>query len=144
MKKTVFIFLALCLLLTFAVCKTPAPSSQDSDKSLQPEELPPLQLPSAGEPIITIESINNTRAVLLVTINIENPNVYTIPAPIINYDYLLNRRSFIRGIIELDKPLAASSVTPVSFNLIVDYEGLFRSFSSLRTANEVASLLVLF
>ena len=106
-------------------------------------KLPIPQAPKLGAATVNIDSIDLTKAELLVTVNVENPNVFEIPAPVITYNYQLNRNSFIRGRIENDKPLAPSSVTPLNFRLIVTYSDLFRSFASLMRESQVNSLLVL-
>ena len=94
-------------------------------------------------PTMRVENTNITRAEILVSMNIENPNIFPIPSPIINYDFQLNRNSFIRGNVESEEPLAASVSTPVNLRLIVNYADLFRSFASLIVAREAASLLIM-
>jgi LEA14-like dessication related protein len=106
-------------------------------------ELPIPQLPVLSAPTLTIDSIDLTKAEILVTVNVENPNIFELPSPKFSYDYQLNRNSFIKGNIESEKPLAPSSKTPVNFRMVVNYVDLFRSFASLMTAREVTSLLVL-
>jgi len=103
--------------------------------------LPLPQLPRFSSPSINLDRRDSTRAELVVSINIENPNVFELPSPKINYDYSLNRSSFIKGIVESGAPLAPSSTTPLTFRLIVTYADLLRSFASLITAREVSSLL---
>lgn len=106
-------------------------------------ELPIPQLPVLSAPVLTIESIDLTRTEILVTVNVENPNIFELPSPKFSYDYQLNKNSFIKGNIEDEKPLAPSSKTPLSFRMVVNYADLFRSFASMLTAREAASLLVL-
>jgi len=106
-------------------------------------ELPLPQLPRFSSPSVTLSSRDTTKAELVVSINIENPNVFELPSPKINYDYSLNRNSFIKGVAESESPLAPSAVTPLTFRLVVTYADLFRSFASLLTAREVTSLLSL-
>lgn len=106
-------------------------------------EIPIPQLPRLGTPTLVIDSINSARVEMLVTVDIENPNTFEIPSPKFAYDYQLNRNSFIKGIIENEAPLAPSSITPVKFRMVVNYAGLFRSFSSLLSAREADGLLVL-
>ncbi|MCL2196519.1 MAG: LEA type 2 family protein [Treponema sp.] len=103
--------------------------------------LPLPQLPRFSKPAITLDKRDATRAELLVSIDIENPNVFELPSPKINYDYSLNRNSFIKGVVESEAPLAPSAVTPLNFRLVVTYADLLRSFASLVTAREVSSLL---
>jgi len=104
--------------------------------------IPLPQLPQINTPSMRISSSNITRTEILVTINVVNPNIFPIPSPRITYDYQINRNSFIRGNVESDEPLAASSVTPITIPLTVNYADLFRSFASLLLAREAASLFV--
>jgi len=106
-------------------------------------QLPIPQLPQVRAPTMRMENANITRAIINVTVNVQNPNQFEIPTPRITYDYQLNRNSFIRGNIESEGVLAANSTTPVVFQLIVTYADLYRSFSALRNLFEVPSLLIL-
>ena len=106
-------------------------------------DLPLPQLPLISQPNMVIESVDYSKAEIQVTINVENPNAFEIPSPKFFYDYQLNRKSFIKGNIEDEKPLAPSSVTPVKFRMVVNYADLFRTFSTFSFTRETASLLVL-
>jgi len=105
--------------------------------------LPIPQIPQVAAPSMRIDNINITGAEILVTLNIVNPNAFELPSPKITYNYMVNRNSFIRGTIENERPLAPSSTTPINFRLLVNYSDLFRTFASLATAREAASLLTL-
>jgi LEA14-like dessication related protein len=105
--------------------------------------IPLPQLPRITMPTKRVGNINATRAEIIVTMNVENPNMFPIPSPRIIYDFQLNRNSFIRGNVENDEPLAASATTPVNFLMVVTYADLFRSFASLLLAREATSLLVM-
>ena len=106
-------------------------------------ELPLPQLPLLSAPAIVIESVDFSKVEILVSINVENPNVFEIPSPKFSYDYILNKKSFIWGIIEDETPLAPTSVTPVKFRMVVNYADLFRTYSSFSFTRETSSLLVL-
>jgi len=103
--------------------------------------LPLPQLPRFNKSVVTVEKRDLTRIELLVTVNVENPNVFELPSPKIIYDYVLNRNSFIKGVVENRGPLPPSSTTPVSFRMVVTLADLIRSFASLALAKEVTSLL---
>jgi len=94
---------------------------------------------------MVINKIDSIKAEILVTVDFNNPNKYEIPSPTINYNYHINRNSFIKGMVESSKYLAASSTTQVEFRLFVFYPDLYRSNHRLRTSNmaEVPSLLVM-
>jgi len=105
-------------------------------------DIPLPQLPQVSRPSVRMDNANPTRAIMTISMNVTNPNSFEIPAPVITYDYLLNRNSFIKGEIKNDGKLAPNAATPVTFQLTVTYADLFRSFSSLRNLYEVASLLI--
>lgn len=107
-----------------------------------PGTLPIPQLPRVGAPSMRVESTDLTRAILVYSFNVENPNAFQLPTPVINYDFQVNRSSFLRGGVDNLGPLAASSTTPISLRLQVSYAELIRSFASLFGAREAASLLV--
>jgi len=97
-------------------------------------EVPLPQLPRITSPSMRVDNVNTSRAEILVSVNIENPNSFEIPAPKLNYDYLLNRNSFIKGEIQNTGPLAASSTTPLSFRLTVNYGDLARTIATSITS----------
>jgi len=101
-------------------------------------ELPLLQPPKISAPSMKIDSRDLTKADVLITLNIENPNVFALPSFKLKYDYQLNKNSFLKG--ETDsKPLPAAAVTPVVFKLTVNYADLLKSFASLAASREVSS-----
>ena len=104
--------------------------------------LPLPQQPRFSSPSMKVENASSARADVIISINVENPNIFPLPAPSIKYDYILNRNSFIRGEIINARPLAASSITPLELKLQVSFSDLFRSFSALRNLREVASNLI--
>lgn len=104
---------------------------------------PVLQLPRLSAPSMKMDKIDFTKAELLFTVNVENPNVFELPAPSIAYDYLVNNNSFIKSSIKAAAPLAAAALTPVAVRLTVNYADLYRTFQSLRNSGEVPGLLSL-
>jgi len=102
--------------------------------------LPLPQVPRITAPSMRIDRVDISGAEIVVSLNINNPNVFSLPAPIITYNYMVNRNSFINGRVD-DTPLGASSNTPINFRMFVNYADLFRSFASLITAREVATAL---
>jgi LEA14-like dessication related protein len=106
-------------------------------------DLPLPQLPLISVPVMVMDNVGNSKTEILVTVNVENPNVFEIPSPKFSYDYQLSKKSFIWGIAENKAPLAPNSVTPVQFRLIVNYADFYRSFSNVAYTREAGSLLVL-
>jgi len=124
--------------------KFPYPLIRDKVWTFEHEGMLPMpQLPRIRTPSMRMERADTTRAEINVTINVENPNPFELPMPKIEYDYRLNRNSFIKGNLENEGTLAANKVTPVTFKLIVNYADLFRNFASLLNAFQADSLLVI-
>ena len=103
--------------------------------------IPLLQFLTLRAPSMRIDSMDLSKAEILVTANIENPNTIEMPKVKVTWDYLVNRNSFLKGSTETPGPLAASSVTPVNFRFSVNYADLYRSFQSLQNISEVPTLL---
>jgi len=124
--------------------KFPYPLIRDKVWTLEREgKLPIPQLPRIRTPSMRMEKADTTRAEINVTVNVENPNPFELPIPRIEYEYQLNKNSFIKGNLENEGALAANKVTPVTFKLIINYADLFRNFPSLLSAFQANSLLII-
>ncbi|MCL2180941.1 MAG: LEA type 2 family protein [Treponema sp.] len=104
-------------------------------------ELPIPQLPRLSSPSMRVESTDLTRAVLLFSFNVNNPNSFQLPKPNITYSLLVNRTSFLNGGVEDNGPLAPNSTTPINLRLQISYADLLRVISSLLTTRETSCLL---
>jgi len=105
-------------------------------------ELPLPQLPKLSAPSMRIETRDITKAEILVSMNIENPNVFPLPPITINYDYQLNSNSFLNGETK-SETIAPNSAAPVVFRLTVNYLDVIRAFASLITSSSVSSSISL-
>ena len=104
---------------------------------------PVLQLPKITMPTVKFEKLDFTKADLLFTLNVENPNDFDLPSPKMAYDYLVDKQPFVKSTIVGGAVLAAAAVTPVIISLSVDYADLFKNFQSLRNQSEAPSLFSL-
>ena len=104
---------------------------------------PVLQMPKISAPSFKVDKLDFTKAELLFTVNVENPNKFELPLPKMAYDYSISNNSFLKSSVDISKPLAAAAVTPVLIRLTVDYIELLQNFASLRNLNEVQSRLSL-
>ncbi|MDR0315529.1 MAG: LEA type 2 family protein, partial [Treponema sp.] len=104
---------------------------------------PVLQMPKLSMPSMKIDKMNFTRAEILCTVNVENPNNFALPSPKIAYDYTVNRNSFIKSSIDNASPLAAASVTAIPIRFTVNYADLYQRFQTLRNLGEAPSLISL-
>ena len=102
---------------------------------------PVLQLPKLSRPSFKVDKLDFTKAELVFSIDVENPNQFPLPMPKMEYDYKVNNNSFIKSSVVAGTALAAAAVTPVLVRLSVNYLDLFRTFQSLRSMNEVPSIL---
>jgi LEA14-like dessication related protein len=120
----------------------PIPVIQNRTWNLEHEgELPLLQAPRFSSPVMRVIKTDSTMVELYVSVNVDNPNVFELPTPRLNFDYQVNDTSILRHRLNSRGPLASSSVTPVVFGLIVYYADLFRILPTVRTSFEVQSLL---
>jgi LEA14-like dessication related protein len=105
--------------------------------------LPLLQMPKISSPSFKIAKLDFTGADILCSVNIENPNVFPLPFPDLNYDYSVNKNSLVKSSVDHAGPLAAGAVSPVNIRLRVVYADLYRAFQSLRNSGEAPCLLAL-
>jgi LEA14-like dessication related protein len=99
---------------------------------------PVLQMPKLSMPTLRFDKMDFTKAELLFTVNVENPNSFPLPSPNLAYDYLVNNNSFVRSSMSA-APLAAGAVTAIPIKVTVNYADLYRSFQALRNSNETPS-----
>lgn len=103
--------------------------------------LPMLQLPKISAPAMKVNSVNLSGVEFAVTLNVENPNAFPLPAPKINFDYKVNGTSLLRNTLPNKSELGANSVTPVIFGIQVLYSDLFRVIPALRASSSASSEL---
>jgi LEA14-like dessication related protein len=103
--------------------------------------IPMLQIPRVNSPSMRIVRTDLTMVEFAVTVNVENPNAFQLPAPKINFDYRVNNTSILRNNFENRSPLAPSSVTPLVFGIAVYYSDLFRIIPGLRTSGSATGVL---
>jgi LEA14-like dessication related protein len=72
---------------------------------------------------------------------VDNPNVFPIPFPRVNWDYSVNKTSFIKNSLAGTGTLPAKASTPVDIRVSVSYLQLFAAIRSLTNSSEVPSLM---
>ncbi|MCL2210029.1 MAG: LEA type 2 family protein [Treponema sp.] len=102
---------------------------------------PMLQLPKISAPSIRVNTANLSGVEFAISMNVENPNGFQLPAPKINFDYKVNNTSLLRNTFTNRSELGANSVTPVIFGIHVLYSDLFRVLPALRTSISASSEL---
>jgi LEA14-like dessication related protein len=109
---------------------------------LEPQGVLPLpQVPKLNTPTVRIASSNLSMVELVVSMNVENPNTFSLPPPKIAFNYMVNNTSILRNSFENRTQLAASSVTPVMFGLAVHFTDVFRIIPSLINSSSASTLL---
>ena len=102
---------------------------------------PVLQMPKFSAPSFSMPRIDFDGIQLQFTVNVENPNVFAIPAPRLAYDFLIGNNPYLNNVQVSAAPLAAAAVTPVVVALAFNYADLYRLFQNLVNSSEVPSLL---
>jgi LEA14-like dessication related protein len=105
--------------------------------------IPLLQMPKLTGAAISIDKIDFTGIDLVAALNLENPNVFEIPFPTMNFDYSVNKNSLLKSSVETGGPLAANGVSPVKMRLSLKYADLYKNVQSLTSVGEAAGLLAL-
>ena len=122
MKKLSYILLAL-FIMTLSSCETYQLIVQEPSVSLNS---------------VDVAGINFTGVNLLVHVDVENPNGFTIPLPRLDWEVFINSSSFVKGAVNNDKNLSSHQTVTLDLPLSVSYEGLYNSFASLVETKEAA------
>jgi LEA14-like dessication related protein len=76
------------------------------------------------------------------TFTIDNPNVFSIPVPDLNYNYTVNGIPLIRsGIVVGTGLIAASSATPITVKVGVQYADIIALLGSLGSGTQLSSMM---
>jgi LEA14-like dessication related protein len=102
---------------------------------------PVIQIPKISAPSLKIGKMDFTAVELFCSLNVENPNKFDLPFPGMEYDYTVNKNSFIKSSVQNPSVLAAGAVVPVVVQLKVNYADLYKGFQSLKNSAEAQGLL---
>jgi len=95
-------------------------------------------IPVLQEPVVSLHSVQLanidilTGAQLLCKVQVENPNVFTIPLPEVGWEVFLNTNSFINGVIKNNQQIKAQNSTIVEIPVNLNYLDIFNTFASLK------------
>jgi len=106
-------------------------------------QIPLPQVPSFSMPSMRVENSDLSGVTILVSVNVENPNIFDLPPPRLSMEYSLNNSPFFSSTMETESPLRAGSVTPIAFRFSVRFADVFLRFINLRNLREVSSQLSL-
>ena len=97
-----------------------------------------IQEPRVSLNSVDIAGISLSGVSLIVHVDVDNPNAFSIPLPKIDWELFINTASFIQGSLKKDQSIQSRGKVTLDFPLSVTYEGLYRSFKSLFELKEAA------
>jgi LEA14-like dessication related protein len=95
-------------------------------------------IPMLQEPVVSLHSVQLAKldilsgAQLLCKVQVENPNVFTIPLPEIGWEVFLNTNSFVSGVVKNNQQIKAQNSTIVEIPVNLNFLDIFNAFASLR------------
>jgi LEA14-like dessication related protein len=101
-------------------------------------KLPLVQMITLRDPWFEITAMDFDGLDILCSLNVVNPNSFSIPFPGMDYDFDVRNNNFISGTVVYPDTLAAAGLTAVNIRLRVLYSDLYRSFSALKSLGEAA------
>jgi LEA14-like dessication related protein len=99
-------------------------------------DLANIQKPALEYSNMSIQSMNFSEAVLLFEFDVNNPNPIGITASAYNYDFLVNKNSFLSGNQDRDVKIGASGNSVLQVPVTLQFSELLNTFSSLLQSNE--------
>ena len=97
-----------------------------------------VQEPGLSLNSVDIAGISISGVDLVVHVDVENPNGFSIPLPKIDWELFINSSSFIRGGVKSESSLGSRRKSTVDFPVSVTYKGIYNSFASLIETMEAA------
>jgi LEA14-like dessication related protein len=122
MRGAALRILRLILILTlttlaFTACKT-LPAAQEPVVSLHSAELADLDVLSGAR--------------LLCKVQVENPNLFAVPLPEINWELFLDANSFVKGVVKNNGQIEAKSASIIEIPVTLNYLDIFNAFAALK------------
>jgi len=102
-----------------------------------------VQEPKLSLKSVELAGISFTGVNMVVHVNVENPNAFSIPLPKIDWQLFINSASFIQGTLKNDKTIKKQDTVTIDIPLSVTYNGLYSSISSLIETKEAAYQIAL-
>ena len=97
-----------------------------------------VQEPSVSLNSVDIAGISFSGVDLVVNVDVENPNRFSIPMPNIDWELSINESSFLQGTLSNDQSIERQQTVTVALPVSFTFEGLFGSFASLIALREAA------
>ncbi|MCL2380436.1 MAG: LEA type 2 family protein [Treponema sp.] len=96
------------------------------------------QEPAVSLNSVTIAGISFSGVDLIVAVDVENPNSFSIPMPDIDWELRVNEASFLQGSQRGRRSVRRWQTVTVALPVSFTFEGLYRSFASLVGLREAA------
>ena len=128
MKRKFFSVLS-SIVITVCIC---------SCASLGIIQEPRVSIRSVDLANISIEGID-----MVCRLNVENPNLFDIPFPEIDWKLFINSNSFINGILKNNTKLGSNRTVTIDVPFSVTFAGLYGTFASLLESSEAAYQIAL-
>ncbi|MDR0472941.1 MAG: LEA type 2 family protein [Treponema sp.] len=120
----------------------PHPSFQDTTYNLEYSgNIPLVQLPRFSPGSLRIAKIDFLSVELAYGFNIENPNVFAIPVPKLEWEYAAAGIALFKSSLQSEGELAPKTSSPMEITFSINYADLIKAAPSLVNAGEAPSLL---
>jgi LEA14-like dessication related protein len=105
-------------------------------------KIPLIRMIAFRDPSLRIENLDFNGADIVFSMDVENPNPFSLPFPAMDYIYAVRNSDVITGKAEFPGSLAPGR-TAAEIRLRVEFSDLYRSVPALRTLGEAAGLFSL-
>ena len=129
MKRKLFVSLMIVGLLTllFSGCN-------ELLRVLQPLN---VQKPKVQVANVKLKALNFSRADLLFNLKIQNPNALSVSLHGFDYDFLINKNSFVKGQQETKTQIKPNGVSTVPLPVTLTFEKLYQTYRSLKDTDSL-------
>ncbi|MCL2374251.1 MAG: LEA type 2 family protein [Treponema sp.] len=97
-----------------------------------------IEEPSVSLNSVNIAGINFSGVDLIVNVDVQNPNAFSIPMPNIDWELFVNEASFLQGNLPSSQSIRRRQTVTLAFPVSFTFDGLYRSFASLVELREAA------
>ena len=99
--------------------------------------------PFIQDPVVTFNTVEVSNLgfsglTLLVHVDVENPNSFSVPMPRVDWILSINDTHFLNGDLEDRQTIRSRETVTISFPINITFENVFRTFTSLIGRREVA------
>ncbi len=96
-----------------------------------------VQKPKVQVANVKLKALNFTKADLLFNLKIENPNALSVSLHGFDYDFLINKNSFVKGQQETKTQIKPNGVSIVPIPVTLSFKKLYQTYRSLNDADSL-------